>query len=97
MVAESERKGLSINFKKTKSMVISKKEAPTCNLKVKDKIIKHISAFNYIGSTITEDSMCVSEVKRRIALSLNQPFRNCKKSLETGTGDSVTSTSSTQC
>ena len=70
MVAESERKGLSINCKKTESMVISKKkEAPTCNLKVKDKIVKQVSAFNYLGSTVTEDSRCVSEVKRRIALA----------------------------
>ena len=39
-------------------MVISKKkEAPTCNLKVKDKIIKQVSAFNYLGSTMTEDSL----------------------------------------
>ena len=51
-------------------MVISKKkEAPTCNLKVKDKIIKQVSAFNYLGSTVTEDSRCVSEVKRRITLA----------------------------
>ena len=59
VVAESERKGLSINCKKTESMVTSrKKEAPTCNLKVKDKIIKQVSAFNYmyLGSTMTEDS-----------------------------------------
>ena len=41
VVAESERKGLSINCKKAESKVISKKkEAPTCNLKVKDKSIK---------------------------------------------------------
>ena len=70
VVAESERKGLSINCKKTESMVISKKkEAPKCNLKVKDKIIKQVSAFNYLGSTMTENSMCVSEVKRWIALA----------------------------
>ena len=70
VVAESERKGLSINCKKTESMVISKKkEAPTCNLKVKDKTIKQVSAFTYLGSTMTEDSRCVSEVKRRIALA----------------------------
>ena len=70
VVAESERKGLSINCKKTESMVISKKkEAPTCNLKVKDKTIKQVSAFNYLGSTMTEDSRCASEVKRRIALA----------------------------
>ena len=32
-------------------------------------IIKQVSAFNYLGSTITEDSRCVSEVKGRIALA----------------------------
>ena len=57
VVEEKERKGLSINCKKTESMVISKKkEAPTCNLQVKDKIIKQVFAFNYLGSTVTEGS-----------------------------------------
>ena len=66
-------------------MVTSKKkEAPTCNLKVKDKIIKQVSAFNYLGSTVTEDSRCVSEVKRRIALAKSAFSKLEEKSLETG-------------
>ena len=80
VVAESGRKGLSINCKKTESMVISKKKgAPTCNFNVKDKIIKQVSAFNYLGSTITEASRCVSEVKRRIALAKSAFSQNWKK------------------
>ena len=85
MVAESEQKGLLNNCKKTES-ISKKKEAPTCNLKVKDNIIKQVSAFNYLGSTMTEDSRCVWEVKRRIALAKSafSKLEEEKKSLETG-------------
>ena len=71
VVAESERKGLSINCKKTESMVISKKkEAPTCNLKVKTR------SLNKFRHSITlavpwqkTPGVYISEVKRRIALA----------------------------
>ena len=45
VVRESELKGLSINCKKTECMVVSKKKGiPRCSLKVKDQIIKQVSA-----------------------------------------------------
>jgi hypothetical protein len=69
VVTESERKGLCLNCKKTECLVISKKDRPTCTLKVKDQIIKQTSSFNYLGSLITEDARCVREVNRRIALA----------------------------
>ena len=69
MVVESERKGLSLNCKKTECFVISKTESPRCILKVNDQEIKQASSFNYLGSIITEDEGFVNEVKRRIAVA----------------------------
>ena len=70
VVRESELKGLYINCNNTVCMVVSKKkDIPRCSLKVKDQIIKQVSAFNYLGSTITEDARCMKEIKRRIVLA----------------------------
>ena len=70
--------------RRQKAWLISKKKAaPTCNLEVKDKIIKQVSAFNYLGSTVTEDSRCVRS-KGGLHL-LNQPFQNWEKILRNRT------------
>ena len=69
VVVENERKGLSLNCKKTECLVISKTESPKCILKVNDQIIKQATSFNYLGSIITEDARCVNEVKQRIAVA----------------------------
>ena len=56
---------------------------------VKDQIIKQVSAFNYLGSTITEDARCMKEIKRRIVLAksafskLNNILRNTSLSMRT--------------
>ena len=89
VVRESERKGLSLNCKKTECLVVSKKESPTCVLKVKGQTIKQVSSFNYLGSLITEDTRCVQEVKRRIALAkstfskLDKILKNSALSIKT--------------
>ena len=90
VVRESELKGLLINCKKTVCMVVSKKrDIPRCSLKVKDQIINQVSAFNYLGSTITEDARCIKEIKKRIALAksafskLNNILRNTSLSMRT--------------
>ena len=89
VVRESELKGLSINCK-TECMVVSKKkDIPRCSLKVKDQIIKQVSAFNYLGSTIIEDAGCMKEIKRRIVLAksafskLSNILRNTSLSMRT--------------
>ena len=89
VVRESELKGLSINCKKTECLVVSKKDIPRCSLKVKDQIINQVSAFNYLGSTITEDARCMKDIKRRIVLAksafskLNNILRNTSLSMRT--------------
>ena len=87
---ESELKGLLINCKKTACMIVSKKkDIPRCSLKVKDQIIKQVSAFNYLGSTITEEARCMKEIKRRIVLAksafskLNNILRNTSLNMRT--------------
>ena len=71
-------------------MVVSKKkDIPRCSLKVKDQIINQVSAFNYLGSTITEDARCMKEINRKIVLAksafskLNNILRNTSLSMKT--------------
>ena len=90
VVRESELKGLLINCKKTECMVVSKKrDIPRCRLKVKDQIINQVSAFNHLGSTITEDARCMKEIRKRNVLpksafsKLNNILRNTSLSMRT--------------
>ncbi len=53
---ESEKKGLSINYKKTECMVISKRMSPKCDLKVGDTRIKQTLKFKYTGSILAKDT-----------------------------------------
>ena len=89
-VRENELKGLLINCKKTECMVVSKKrDIPRCSLKVKDQRINQVSAFNYLGSTVTVDARCMNEMKKRIVLArsafskLNNILRNTSLSMRT--------------
>ncbi|GFO41456.1 endonuclease-reverse transcriptase [Plakobranchus ocellatus] len=69
VVLESERMGLSLNVKKTECMVISKKSSnPKCNLVSKGEKIKQVTKFKYLGSLITSDSRCTTEICKRIAM-----------------------------
>ena len=90
VVRESVKKGMSINCKKTECMVVSKRnDILKCKVKVKDETIKQVAAFNYLGSTITEDARCEKEIRRRIALAksafskLDKLLRNPTLSLNT--------------
>ncbi|RUS84333.1 hypothetical protein EGW08_007927 [Elysia chlorotica] len=63
--------GLLMNVKKTKVMVISKKEPPKAEIKVKGKSIEQIDQFVYLGQLITTDGRSDSEIKRRITIAKN--------------------------
>ncbi len=69
VVEESKKKGLSINCKKTECMVVSKTISPQCQLHIGETIIKKVKSFNYLGSLITEDGKCDSEIRRRIGFA----------------------------
>ena len=67
---ESKKRGLTINVKKTECMVIKKeKEKTQCKVKIGDEEIKQVEKFNYLGSLITSDGKCDSEIKKRIAMA----------------------------
>ena len=67
---ESEKRGLTINVKKSECMVIKKeKEKTQCKVKIGDEEIKRVEKFNYLGSLITSDGKCDTEIKKRIAMA----------------------------
>ena len=81
VVRVSEKKGLSLNKKKTEVMVISKKNCtPTCNIIMNGTVLKQVHKFNYLGSLITSDGRCINEIKRRMAQA-KASFQNMKSIL----------------
>lgn len=67
---ESEIKGLTINVRKTKWMVISKnQQLPRMELRCGDRTVERMENFNYLGSAITVDARCDAEIKRRIGIA----------------------------
>ena len=64
----SEEYGMKINIKKTKVMVISKVLGKEANITIYGEKIEQVKQFCYLGSLITEDARCQSEIRRRIAM-----------------------------
>lgn len=57
-------------MKKTKTTVTGKtKEKGKVNIKLKDDDLEQVENFCYLGSTITDDNKCITDIKRRIALA----------------------------
>lgn len=55
---KSENKGLKINARKTKSMVITEiTPAPRVGLRCWDHVVEQVESFSYLGSVVTEDGM----------------------------------------
>ena len=81
VVRESEKKGLSLNKKKTEGMVISKKKCtPACNIVMNGTVLKQVHTFNYLGSLITSNGRCINEINRRMAQA-KASFQNMKSIL----------------
>ena len=81
VVRESEKKGISLNKKKTEVMVISKKNCtPACNIVMNGTVLKQVHKFNYLGSLITSDGRCISAIKWRMAQA-KASFQNMKSIL----------------
>lgn len=59
--------GLKINNDKTKIMIISKHGKG--EIKVDGRDVKQVQKNKYLGSIITEDSMCTPEIKARIGMA----------------------------
>ena len=69
VVRENDKRGLSLNYKKTECMVISKKGGIPCSLQINNNQIEQATSVNYLGTTITDDARGEQEIKRRIALA----------------------------
>ena len=67
--AVGEELGLKINRSKTECMVTAKGDVPTCNITIRNEPIQQVSKFKYLGSTLTEDGRCESEIKQRIGVA----------------------------
>lgn len=55
-VKEGQKKGLMINCKKTKSIVISKRKNPSVSLRIEDVKIEMVQKFKYQGIVLSEES-----------------------------------------
>ena len=64
----SDEYGMKINIKKTKVMHIRKGKAKQMKITVKGMVLEQVKEFKYLGSLITEDARCHSEIRRRIAM-----------------------------
>ena len=66
----SEEKGLKINREKTECMVVSKRsETPVCPIQIETEQVGKVEQFQYLGSVVTADARCTTEIKRRIGIA----------------------------
>ncbi|NSM56165.1 hypothetical protein HET73_00315 [Wolbachia endosymbiont of Atemnus politus] len=62
--------GLQINYKKTKSMIISKSKLVSSSPLIADENkIENVSSYIYLGHCISSDGRCNQEIKRRLNLA----------------------------
>ena len=59
-------------------MVVSRKDSLKCELKIGDIKIKQVKKFSYLGSMLTEDGKCDTEIQRRIGLYSERCFPKIK-------------------
>ena len=80
----SEEKGLRINIAKTQCMVVSKRNEPIeCQVNINQEPIRKVEEFQYLGSVLTSDGRCTTEIKRRIGIA-KTAFRKMKNLLTNG-------------
>jgi len=60
---------MRINTKKTKIMRVCREGGKKLTIKIDDEEIEQVTSFCYLGSQITEDGRCESEIKARIAMA----------------------------
>ena len=62
--------GMSINIKKTKVMVVTKKQVtPNAKITIEGRAIEQVKKFIYLGHLIPDNGKCDSEIKRRIEIA----------------------------
>ena len=66
----AEEYGMRVNVNKTKVMRVSKHpDGRKLNIVVNRTVLEQVTSFKYLGSTITEDGRCESEIDIRIAIA----------------------------
>jgi hypothetical protein len=76
----SEEYGLSLNFKKTKWMLISRKQQPARQLRISNILIDHVESYVYLGTNVNAKWEQATEIKARIERA-RAAFSNMKKLL----------------
>jgi len=76
--------GMEMNVDKTKVMRISRQPSPV-KIMIKQKQLKKVESFKYLGSILTNDGRCTCEIKCRIAMA-KAAFNN-KRTFFTSTLD----------
>ena len=70
---ESEKAGLGMNVKKTKTMVVTRQEEDIqANIKIENETLEQVNSFKYLGQTITPDGRNENEIKIKIAIAKNR-------------------------
>ena len=54
--------GMAMNVKKTKVMVMSREGNVQCEIKLNQVVLEQVNRSKYLGSWITEDVRCESEI-----------------------------------
>ena len=63
---------MEINVKKTKTMVVSKKnQVPDANILIDVTPIEQVTSMVYLGHMVTDDGKSDKEIKRRIGIVRN--------------------------
>ena len=73
--------GMRMNAAKTKTMVITRKEAtPQIKLDIDGAMIEQVQHFKYLGQTISDDGKCDAEITKRIEIA-RSAFNSLKGTL----------------
>src|SRR5207253_3043650 len=64
--AIAKKYSMKINIKKTKTMVVSKKDGGTVSIVIDGQRVEQVKTFKYLGSVIAEDGRCMDDIKQRI-------------------------------
>lgn len=75
----SEEYGISLNFSKTKWMLISKRQQPPPQqLRIQNQLINQVESYIYLGTTVTAEWMQSTEIRARIEQA-RAAFNNMKR------------------
>ena len=64
-----EEKGLRMNVKKTKAMVVFRDETPDARIVVNGQVVAQVKVFKYMGQWIIDGGGCECEIKNRIEIA----------------------------